>query len=212
MTLLESVSTESLRTDAFRFASQRRAADFLRSEGFDGESANEILELLKSRGISDTLEELCDGPFQSKRRLHKEGYRTRFSDGSFPVFYSALEPETAAAEIKFGFVKFAGTPTRPRTAYYSRFSYRFDGSIKDLRLKQADWPDLTQDNCYRFCNSLGAEAVDAQLDGLVTPSARTSDGTNLPVFRRGAISNPVVHGLVAVTLDPSTGEVVLSET
>lgn len=171
-----------------------------------------MLELLGSREISDTPEELYDGPFRPKRRLHKEGYRTRFSDGSFPVFYSALEPETAAAEIKYWFVKFAGTPTRPRTAYYSRFSCDFDGSTKDLRPKHEDWPDLTHDNDYRFCNSLGAEAMDAELDGLVTPSARRSDGTNLPVFRRRAIDNPVVHALVAVTLDPSTGEVVLTET
>jgi len=130
------------------------------------------------------------------------------------VFYSALEPETAAAEIKYWFVKFAGTPTRPRTAYYSRVSFEFDGSVKDLRPKHEAWPELTHDNDndYRFCNSLGAEAVAAELDGLVTPSARRSDGTNLPVFRRRAISNPVVHALVAVTLDPLTREIVLTET
>ena len=75
----------------------------------------------------------------------------------------------------------------------------------------ADWPDLTHDSDYGFCNSLGTEAVAAGLDGLLTPSARRSDGTNLPVFRRHAISNPVVHALVAMTLDPSSGEVTVSK-
>lgn len=76
---------------------------------------------------------------------------------------------------------------------------------------QADWPDLTHDSDYGFCNGLGAEAVAADLDGLLTPSARRPNGTNLPVFRRRAVSNPVVHTVVAMTLDPSSGEVTLHE-
>ena len=70
-----------------------------------------------------------------------------------------------------------------------------------------EWPELTHDSDYGFCNALGAEAVESGLDGLLTPSARKDHGTNLPVFRRRAIDNPVVEARVAVTLDPSTGEV-----
>ena len=54
---------------------------------------------------------------------------------------------------------------------------------------------------------LRAEAFD-----VLTSSARRPDGTNLPVFRRHDGSNPVVHALVAMTLDPSSGEVAVSET
>ena len=64
---------------------------------------------------------------------------------------------------------------------------------------------------YGFCNGLGTEAVTADLDGLLTPSARRPNGTNLPVFRRRAVSNPVIHGLVTLTLDPSSGEIAVSE-
>jgi len=73
------------------------------------------------------------------------------------------------------------------------------------------WPGLTHDSDYSFCNDLGAESVASDLDGLLTPSARRPDGTNLPVFKRHAVSNPVVHALVAMTLDPSSGEVALHE-
>ena len=73
------------------------------------------------------------------------------------------------------------------------------------------WPDLTHDSDYRFCNDLGTEAAASGLDGLLTPSARRANGTNLPVFRRRAVSNPVVQAVVAMTLDPSSGEVVLNE-
>lgn len=74
-----------------------------------------------------------------------------------------------------------------------------------------DWPDLTHDSDYSFCNGLGSEVVASDLDGLLTPSARRPNGTNLPVFRRQAISNPEVHAVVAMTLDPSSGEVTLHE-
>ena len=72
---------------------------------------------------------------------------------------------------------------------------------------RAKWPRLTHDSDYRFCNELGAEAVKSDLDGLLAPSARKAAGTNLPVFRRRAIDRPVVQARVAVTLDPSTGDV-----
>ena len=37
-----------------------------------------------------SLEELCEAPFRPKTRLKKAGYATRFSDGSFPVFYTRV--------------------------------------------------------------------------------------------------------------------------
>lgn len=179
-------------------------------QGFDDESVREILSLLASRSISGNPEELCDGPFRPTQ-LQKNKLRTRFSDGSFSVFYSSLDPETAEAEVRHSFRKYAGKPTTSRTAYYSRFSCRFDGSIKDLKPLHKDWPDLTHDSDYSFCNELGAEAMASGLDGLLTPSARRPNGTNLPVFRRQAISNPVVHALVAMTLDPLSGEIAVSK-
>lgn len=209
--MLESISMKPLRTDVFRLASQLHNANFLRKQGFDDESVTEFLNLLASRGMSDKLEDLCDGPFRLKPQLQKAQLRSRFSDGSFPVFYSSLEPETAKVEMQYQFLKDVSKPTEPRTAYSFRFSCDFDGSIKDLMSRLADWPDLIHDSDYGFCNSLGAEAVATDLDGLLTPSVRKLKGTNLPVFRRGAVSNPVVHALVGMTLDPSSGEVTVSE-
>lgn len=208
--MLESISTEWLRTETFRFAIQKRYADHFRVQGFDDESVREILSLLASRSISDKPEELFDRPFRPTQ-LQKDKLPARFSDGSFPVFYSSLDPETAEAEARHSFRKYAGKPTTARTAYYSRFSCRFDGSVKDLRPMHADWPELTHDSDYGLCNDLGAEAVVAGLDGLLSPSARRHTGTNLPVFRRHAVSNPKIHALVVMTLDPSSGEVAVSE-
>ena len=209
--MLELIDTQSLVTDVIRLATQQQNEDFLRDQGFDDQDVQEMLDFLLSRNISDNPENLCDDVFKRRPQLLNLEKRTRFSDGAYSVFYGSLESETAQAEVRHSFPKYAGNPTAPRTFYYSRISCRFDGSVKDLRPMRTVWSGLTHDSDYSFCNDLGAESVASDLDGLLTPSARRPDGTNLPVFKRRAISKPVVHGLVAMTLDPSSGEVAVSE-
>lgn len=169
----------------------------------DPQSSNELRGLLAASDQGTELDELLDGPFRPKRRLR---HRTRFSDGSFPVFYSSLDSATAEAEMRYWFPRYSGRPQHPRTAYYRRFSCTFDGIEKDLRAKISDWPDLVHDNDYSFCNQLGAEARRLEVDGLVTLSAR-HEGENLPVFARQAISDPELEGGVAMTYYPDTGRV-----
>lgn len=211
--MLESIPTRSVRIEVFRLASYRGDEEFLREEGANAERISEMMELLASTGTTDSLEELCDDPFKPKRRLYGTRYaKTRFSDGSFPVFYSSLEASTAEAEMQYWFPRrFAGKPTRRRAALYSRFTCDFHGSVKDLRPMQAEWQRLTHDSDYQFCNRLGTEAKTTGLDGLLAPSVRRAGGTNVPVFARQAISNPGDHALVAMIYDPSTGEVLLNE-
>ena len=168
----------------------------------DAQSNDELQEILTAVGYRTDLDELCDGPFRRKRRLRP---RTRFSDGSFPVFYSSLDSATAEAEIRYWFRRGCGDPSTPRPAYYHRFSCTFRGTEKDLRPKAAEWPGLVDKSDYTFCNRLGAEAMQSGLAALVTPSAR-HDGANLPVFRRAAVSDPELLDVAAVTFDPNTGE------
>ena len=169
----------------------------------DPQSSNELRELLAASDQGTELDELLDGPFRPKRRLR---HRTRFSDGSFPVFYSSLDSATAEAEMRYWFPRYSGRPQHPRTAYYRRFSCTFDGIEKDLRTKISEWPDLVHDNDYSFCNQLGAEARRLEVDGLVTLSAR-HEGANLPVFARQAVSDPELEGGVAMTYYPDPGRV-----
>lgn len=162
--------------------------------------------MLNAAGYSANPDDLCDAPFRPKHRLRRA---TRFSDGSFPVFYSSLDIATADSEMRHWFPYFSGDPQCPRTAYYQRFSCIFDGQVKDLRPKLAQWPNLVHESDYTFCNRLGAEAVQSGLDGLVTPSARRKKGTNLPVFKRKAVHNPQLLSVVSFTLDPATEQVTM---
>lgn len=149
-----------------------------------------------------TPEDEVDSIFRRKRR------RSRYSDGSFPVFYSSLEWKTAEAEIRHWAPSRSGSPDDRRTFYYQRLECTFMGQEKDLRSKVAEWPDLVHPSDYTFCNRLGAEARQSGIDGLVVPSAR-HDGANVPVFRREAIRDPELGHLVAVAYDPDSGEVTL---
>lgn len=177
--------------------------DFLAQLELDEQGSDEVRTLLSASGFGSELDNLLDGPFRPRRKLRN---RTRFSDGSFSVFYSSLDTSTAEAEVRHWFLQYSGSPEHPRTAYYQQFSCIFDGIEKDLRPKIEAWPDLVHDNDYSFCNQLGSEAMRTDLDGLVTWSARHA-GANVPVFRRRAVSNPKLLGVIAVTYDPNTGGV-----
>ena len=177
---------------------------FLAQLNLDALAREELMGLLSGRIPQDPIEELLDGPFLLRAKFRT---KTRFSDGTFPVFYSALAIETAKAEMAYWFGKdYAGTPRRDRTAYFQCFRCRFEGLEKDLRYKASDWPDLVHESDYSFCNQLGVEAREGGLDGLVVPSAR-HEGANMPIFVRHAISGPELEGIVEMTYRPDTDEV-----
>lgn len=136
---------------------------FLAELNLDTETRKELLDLLSGRVHLNPPDELLDGPFRLSAKLRR---RTRFSDGSFPVFYSALAAETENAEMAHWFRKgYAGEPSGKRTAYYQGFRCTFEGLEKDLRAKAQGWPDLVHDSDYSFCNRLGAEARERGVDG-----------------------------------------------
>ena len=184
--MLETIPVESLQTAVYRLASYREDEEFMHELGLDQESQDELMGLLESKNAKDSLEALLDEPFKRKPRLDKTGYGvSRFSDGSFRVFYCSTEANTAETEARHYRSKFVpDLPTR-----YMRFACDFDGRVKDLRPKKDEWPELTYDTNYGFCNELGSEAVKTGLDGLLALSVRRVGGTNIPVFKRSAISN-----------------------
>ena len=178
--------------------------DFMAELRLDPQGVDELRKFLVEGHHTNSLEELLDGPFRRKRRFRSQ---TRFSDGSFPVFYSSFDAPTVESEVKHWLPSHIGQPRNPRTVYYRRFSCTFDGVEKDLRSKIKDWPQLMEGSDYTFCNQLGAEVRTLKIDALVTLSVRHKEGVNLPIFSRETIGNPRSEAFLAMTYNPTTGKV-----
>ena len=203
--MLDEIPSERNRRIVFRLSRITANDDqFLAELNLGAVAREELVSLLSGRVFQDPIEELLDGPFRPGAKLRR---KTRFSDGTFPVFYSALTVDTARAEMAYWFRKiYAGEPQRKRAAYFQSFRCRFEGLEKDLRSKARDWPNLVHESDYSFCNQLGLEAREGGIDGMVVPSAR-HNGANMPIFMRHAISCPEFEGIVEMTYNADTAEV-----
>ncbi len=207
--MLEEISSQWIQPRIYRLASipldeEKELEEFIEGLHLDALGIGELLTFLGRKAGNRNTEELLDAPFQTKIKFKT---RTRFSDGSFPVFYSSLDAYTAQAEVKHWLPKFIGQAKETRKVYYRQFTCTFEGEEKDLRSKTTDWSNLINDNDYTFCNQIGAEAKKLNLDGIVTVSARHIGGDNLPVFSRSAIRDPELEVLLAMTFDPSTNQI-----
>ena len=109
---------------------------------------------------------------------------SRFTDGSFPVLYTALEIETAQAEVAYWFRKVNGIEFSA-AAYYRKMRCNFDGAVVDLRPEAKANPYLVSigDEGYSSCRSVSLAALERDIEGLLTYSARKPGGTCLPIFK-----------------------------
>lgn len=185
-----------------RFANLSYVSEFLRNK--KTLSDKQVLRVLAVRGRRLSID-LTKAPFRRKEWLDgRYGLPTRFSDGTWPTFYAALHEETARREAGHHYAKAAAEAAEDAApVYYSRINCKFMGSHINLWPKLGVW-DLISDD-YRFCQQLGQEARRNRLGAFLAPSARhRPDGSNVPVFREGTITDVVVTGTARFTLAPAT--------
>lgn len=193
-----------------RFGNRREPLDVARRMGLDEQAVDELLAFLGPESRTMDAKQLLDDPFRQKQ--HWAPRPTRFSDGTWPVFYAALERETSEQEIGHHYVSAAmGDPSRGRTVYYSVFHCQFSGEARDLRKKQEEWGGLVSpDTDNPFCQNLGREAVEAGIDGFLAPSARVAGGTTVPAFAPDCLSRPQIDGDAAFSFDTTAGAYVVT--
>jgi hypothetical protein len=134
---------------------------------------------------------------------------TRFSDGSWPVFYSAIEPETAEKERAHWCRREIQPqpPERIHRFHYRQLRCRVRGKGFDVRPKINEWIFLAgEDSAYPDCRSLAQEAINAGGDMMLCPSARRPTGTTVPVFVVHVLSEPSLAGIVVIEINVS-GEI-----
>jgi RES domain len=205
------VGTHSARV--VRFANPRDDVAALRALGINQDSMQEMLDLLSRRAAPGGMERLIDGSFEPWNPVGPPyGPETRFSDGTWPVCYTATDRKTAEDEIKYhrGKVFFSGGTGRGFTVYYHLVEITYVADTIDLRKRTKAWPELIEPDekrGYPFCQTLGREARDRKLGGFLTRSARRRRGTNVPVFSRVALTVPQSRAVAAFVADYSSGDI-----
>lgn len=202
--MLEDMEVGAVSSTIYRLANLSNYAKFGSQRGLSFEEVQDLLKFL-SVGATDLLRE----PFKPKPLLHPStpfGKPTRYSDGTWPVFYGALEQKTVESECLHHYARVALGSASSRSAYYSLLSCLFEGEAMDLRPKLEEWPDLIS-NDYGFCQELGREANAMPLASFLAPSARETGGTTSPIFSPDGLSDPEITGTVRFSVDASGGRV-----
>lgn len=120
------------------------------------------------------------------------GRPSRFSDGSFGVYYAARERETAVAETVHHMGRFyAATSEDPLDMDMRVLVGRIDASFHDLRNAGRRWrPQLDPDD-YAASQALGRRLRDDASHGIVYPSVRRPEGECLGALRPRAVGLPI---------------------
>lgn len=119
------------------------------------------------------------------------GRASRFSDGSYGVYYAALDEDTAVAETAFHVARFLRQTREPPIEVDQRlYIGRIVEPMDDIRGPAFDHlsnPDLAT---YPVCQAYGRERRAADSWGLIYRSARRPGGECIGAFRPKAISLP----------------------
>jgi hypothetical protein len=137
---------------------------------------------------------------------------SRFTDGSFGVYYAGFERETAIAESRFHTKRFLSLSHVPATNVFKRvLRAKASGSYDDIRKRATDDPIYTPDpDAYAAAQSyaLGVYARNRE-DGIVYRSVRRDDGTCVCAFRPRLVTDCRVVEMLMYAYDGARIDTIL---
>lgn len=116
---------------------------------------------------------------------------SRFSDGSFGVFYCAANARTAIAETRYHrelFLRRGGFD--PLDLQMREYLAPLRAEFHDLRARQAEWPELYDRDDYSASQPFGARLRAADSMGIVYDSVRDPEGG----WCAGVLRPPAIAG------------------
>jgi hypothetical protein len=131
------------------------------------------------------------------------GRASRFTDGSYGVYYAARLLDTAIAETAYHFGRFLRATSEPRgTEMQMRVlvSVRVDASFHDVR---SGYPELHQPDDYAPSQAFARALRARGSNGLLYASVRHGGAACLAVFRPKAIPRPKQSAHLAYHFDGS---------
>lgn len=141
-----------------------------------------------SRRISGPTASLVMGAFTHASRDRP----SRFTDGSFGVWYCGDSPDVAIAETAFHFERFMAATAEPAgEADFRELVNGIAGRLVDLRGGDHAALLAPDPGAYAAAQALGREIHDADGDGIVYPSVRRPDGQAAALFWPDRVKLPV---------------------
>ena len=140
-------------------------------------------------------------PFYNEKR-----FASRYSDGSFPIWYGSLELTTSIYETVFHMVchelNIEGIEAIPQISR-ERAVYQVNckAILIDLADKTNQYPELLA-NDYQFTQNIGKRLHQEGHPGLLAPSARYDNGVNVNIFNINVLNNPRSHCYLKYKFDP----------
>lgn len=189
--MLEGIPSRGIKVTAFRYALLHDKLGVLEKLCKGVSPGKDMLEFLGITGHN-----LVSEVFAGYREIHSQlDTKTRYSDGTWPVYYCSAEADTAVAEVTFHYMNRVGEVSR--TLFYALIQAEIQGGAKDLRDRVDEWPFMVDEDLasYEKCWPLGRQAHDdPHICALIVPSARKDGGTNMPTFREQCIVGPKIVG------------------
>lgn len=142
----------------------------------------------------------------------KHWQASRFSDGSYGVWYGSESVETTVHESAYhwfrGLLCDAGFERAPVVAERKVYAVACGAALLDFRQATPGFPELLHPADYGFTHTVGARIHREGHPGLLIQSARRPLGENFAVFNPGVLSNPRLGCQLTYRLD---GERILVE-
>ena len=154
---------------------------------------------------------IIDRPFEDANWLNaihwpfKNNQQSRFSDGTFGVWYGSETIETTVYESAFhwysGLLNDAGFEREVVVSERKIYSVACAASLLDCRKAVSAFPELLLPSDYSYTQLVGARIHHEGHPGLIMQSVRRTDGENIAVFNPAVLTNPREIGHLTYKLD-----------
>jgi hypothetical protein len=121
---------------------------------------------------------------------HLNPHGSRFSDGTYGVFYCAHKRDTAIAETRYHSALFMHATREPPMRLQMRlYTVQARGEAADLREASRSDPRIVDPDDYSHTQAIGRSLRAAGALGIVYPSVRHPGGECLAALRTGIVKN-----------------------
>lgn len=121
---------------------------------------------------------------------HLNPQGSRFSDGTYGVFYCARKPDTAVAETRYHSALFMQATREPPMRLQMRlYSVDAKGKVADLRKAAQTEPRIVDPDDYSYTQTIGRTLRTEGALGIVYPSVRHPGGQCLAALHTALVKN-----------------------